>query len=107
MKKTMHQSNKRGVLSERFKGLDPMTVSKISDSLKDLEFHVTIDLGNEDLNKKQLEKDILELGGSFVQNPTANTHCIVASKMTYNMQQYAKKNIYDIVIFHFICFFFM
>jgi len=101
-KKGSSQANKRGILDERFRGIDASTVTKISDSFKDREFCVMIEMGNEDFNKRELEKGIVELGGELVQNPTAKTHCVIASKLTRNVQNYIKKDCHDIVIFHFI-----
>jgi hypothetical protein len=96
-KKISSLANKRGILDERFKGIDPSTVEKISDSFKDREFCVMIEMGNETYSKKQLERGVTELAGEFVQNPTSNTHCIVASKITHKLQGYIQKDLYDIV----------
>lgn len=97
-KKVSSQANKKGILDERFRGIDVSTVTKISDSFKDREFCVMIEMGNEDYNKKDLEKGIIELGGELVQNPTSKTHCIIASKLTRNVTNYKNKDSHDIVI---------
>ena len=96
-KKTTSHANKKGILSDRFRGIDASSIVKINDSFKDLEFCVMIEMGNEDYNKKALEKGIAELGGEIVQNPTSQTHCIIASKHTHKLNGYIKNDFSDIV----------
>ena len=96
-KKITSLSSRKGVTDDRFRGVDSSSIVKINDSFKDREFCVMIEMGNEDFNKKQLEKGIGELGGEFVQNPTSNTHCIIASKLTHKLQAYVKNDAFDIV----------
>ncbi|ESP05690.1 hypothetical protein LOTGIDRAFT_181463 [Lottia gigantea] len=85
----------RPTLGSRFKAIDTSNITQISKMLENKE--ICVINGSEDWPKPELEKKIVEYGGTIVQNPGGETYCILADKIAVRVNNLIKRNIYDIV----------
>lgn len=53
--------------------------------------------GPPEFPKPEIEKKVVELGGTVVQNPGPTTFCVLAEKIAIRVTNLIKRNIYDIV----------
>jgi len=77
------------IVSDRFKGVDASQIKKSSSLFSGKEICVIV--GNDKWNKGFIEKKIIECGGEIVQNPGANTFCIVTAKLIHKINIYIQK----------------
>uniref|UniRef100_A0A2C9JHQ7 DNA ligase n=1 Tax=Biomphalaria glabrata TaxID=6526 RepID=A0A2C9JHQ7_BIOGL len=85
----------RPTLMAQFKGADISNIKQIGQVLVGKEFCV-ID-GPSNFPKQELETNIVQLGGTVVQNPDANTLCVIADKVAVKVKNLIKTNKYNIV----------
>ncbi|XP_005097120.1 DNA ligase 4 [Aplysia californica] len=85
----------RPTLMAQFQGADTSKVTKMSEVLEGKEFCVIN--GPSSFPKQELEKKIVEFGGTVVQNPDASTLCVIVEKVAVRVTNLIKKNKYDVV----------
>ncbi len=87
-KKVLKRAAKAAV-SERFKGVDASQIEQRSSMFGGKEICVSV--GSDKWSKGFIEKKIIECGGEIVQNPGADTFCIVTAKLIHKINIYIQK----------------
>lgn len=83
-------------LAPHMQGLDPKSIiHRVTSLFKDKEFCVLS--GTATHSKLDVEKVIVENGGSIVKNPGDKTYCIVASKRRTHLENIIKSDSYNVV----------
>ncbi|XP_041359150.1 DNA ligase 4-like [Gigantopelta aegis] len=85
----------RPTLMNQFKAADVSKVQQVSKMFENKEFCVIN--GPLDHPKHELEKKVVEFGGTIVQNPGSNTFCVLVEKVAVRVNNLKKRDIYDIV----------
>ncbi|XP_052777625.1 DNA ligase 4-like [Mya arenaria] len=85
----------RPTLGSQFRAADTSDVKQVSKLLEGKELCVIN--GPSGLNKQQLETKIVECGGTVIQNPGAETYCVIVEKVNFRVSSMIKSNRYDIV----------
>jgi DNA ligase-4 len=80
----------------RFRGVDAASITKTCELFADKEFCVMVTSGKV-MSKSDVEKKIVEFGGAVVQNPGAETYCIVADKTSLKVRNVIARGSYDVV----------
>ncbi|KAF6025218.1 LIG4 [Bugula neritina] len=81
-------------LPQQFQAADTSSVTKELDTFDKKEFCIV--QGSKSYSKQHLEKEIVRLGGSIVQNASSETYCIVTDKVTIKIRNYMKAERYNI-----------
>ena len=90
-------------VDERFKSIDCSEVQKKSDIFAGREFCVMpINVENGGISKSDLETVIVENGGKIVQNPTKDTFCVLADKISLRIRNAMRADKCDIVHFSWV-----
>nr|KAG5701196.1 hypothetical protein BaRGS_023305 [Batillaria attramentaria] len=82
-------------LMARFRGADVSDVEQVSQLLAGRE--VCVMNGPSDFPKAELERKVVELGGTFVQNPGHTTSFVLAEKTVVKVSNLIRTDKYDIV----------
>ncbi|XP_060566406.1 DNA ligase 4-like [Ruditapes philippinarum] len=85
----------RPTLGSQFRAADTSSVQQVSKLLEGKE--ICVINGPSSCPKQELEKKIVECGGSVVQNPGIGTYCVVVEKIVFRVNNMIKTNHYDIV----------
>ncbi|KAK2168896.1 hypothetical protein LSH36_13g04032 [Paralvinella palmiformis] len=85
----------RPTVMAQFRGIDVTNVTKISEIFSGKEFCVIN--GTSTQSKSDLEKKIVEFGGSIIQNPRDSTFCVLANKISIKVKNIISKDVYDVV----------
>jgi DNA ligase-4 len=78
-----------------FRHTDVTGISEVSALFTGKEFCVIN--GSNDYTKQTIETKIAENGGTFVQNPTPNTFCVIVHKVIVKATNIINKSIYNVV----------
>ncbi|XP_006814572.1 DNA ligase 4-like, partial [Saccoglossus kowalevskii] len=82
-------------IASQFRGADVSNVKQVSEMFGGNEFCVVnVPKGH---TKTDVEKKIVEHGGSIVQNPGPETYCVLADKITTRVRNIFSRDIYDVV----------
>jgi len=82
-------------VASHFQGADITAVNEVSQLLDEKEFCVIN--GSNEYPKQELEKKIAEHGGTFVQNPTSDTRCVLAHKTNFRVKNVISRGTIDVV----------
>ncbi|XP_071117642.1 DNA ligase 4-like [Haliotis cracherodii] len=82
-------------LAAQFRGVDVSAITQVSHLLEGKEFCVIN--GPSDFTKHDMEKKVVEFGGTIVQNPGSSTFCVLAYKVIVRVNNLIKRDVYDIV----------
>ncbi|KAL3869402.1 hypothetical protein ACJMK2_042087 [Sinanodonta woodiana] len=85
----------RPTLAAQFRAADISSIQQVSEVFEGKEFCIIN--GPQVCSKQDLEKKVVEFGGTVVQNPGNKTFCVVADKVTVRVTNLIKRDIYDIV----------
>ncbi|XP_050403534.1 DNA ligase 4 [Patella vulgata] len=85
----------RPTVGSRFKAIDTSNITQISKMLEGKE--ICIINGSSDWSKSELEKKVVEFGGTITQNPDTSTFCVLAEKIAVRVNNLIKCDLYDIV----------
>jgi DNA ligase-4 len=86
---------KKRVVALQFQPADVSSVTQVSKMFDSLEFCIVN--GPASHSKSDLEKSIVEHGGSFVQSPGQETFCVVAARVTARVKNIISAGVYDVV----------
>ena len=82
-------------LPMHFRPADLSQVVKKGELFNGLEFCVIS--GNSDHSKQNLETLVVEHGGTFIQHPSKNTHCIITNSMNIKVQNCLTSNNHNVI----------
>lgn len=82
-------------VGSRFRGINTENIEKISEMLAGKE--VCVINGSAAHPKSDLEKKVVEFGGTIVQNPGDETYCVIAEKVAIKVKNIISKGNYDVV----------
>eukprot|EP00111_Clytia_hemisphaerica_P007155 TCONS_00020786-protein len=82
-------------VAQHLKGADITDIQEVSNWLNETEFCVIN--GPTEFSKQKLEQFIVENGGTFVQNPTAETKCVIVEKTNFRAKNIISRENVDVV----------
>ncbi|CAB3987149.1 DNA ligase 4 [Paramuricea clavata] len=94
-KRVVTRVEKPLTVAKHFAAADASTVEKKSKIFEGKEFYIVN--GPPECGKVQIEKNVMENGGSIVQNPGKETFCVIAHKANVRVQNIIKQATCDVV----------
>ncbi|KAK2560071.1 DNA ligase 4 [Acropora cervicornis] len=82
-------------VAEHFKPADLSSVEQVSQLFEGKEFCIVT--GPASHPKAKLEKKVAENGGSFTQNPSAETYCVIAERINVRVKNIISQKKFDVV----------
>ncbi|XP_071941905.1 DNA ligase 4-like [Antedon mediterranea] len=94
-KRKITRVEQKASVAARFRAADTSSLKQISEMFEDIEF--CIFNGPSDCPKTELEKKVVEHGGTITQNPSVDTYCVVAEKVNVKVQNVISSGEHDVV----------
>ncbi|XP_068735127.1 DNA ligase 4-like [Montipora capricornis] len=82
-------------VAEHFKPADLSSVKQVSQMFEGREFYIVN--GPSTHTKAILEKKVAENGGTFTQNPSPDTYCVIAGRINVRVKNIISQKQYDVV----------